>query len=184
MPAGARSCLVAVTLAAVLVGSACAGGDGASTPATTDPPPPPETTTTTEPPLDAGEQVFVFEPSIGTCFDRRRIEAAPTQARGATEIVLILDCSLPHEYEVFAVLAPPGDPAVFPGNDALARFAKATCVDSFAGFVGVPYERSELEIAYDLPTAAAWEQGVRVIGCSVTELDGRKLVGSARGAAR
>jgi hypothetical protein len=98
--------------------------------------------------------------------------------------VLILDCSLPHEYEVFAVLAPPGDPTVFPGNDALARFARANCVDSFAGFVGMPYERSELEIAYDLPTAAAWEQGVRVIGCSVTELDGRKLVGSARGAAR
>jgi len=183
VPNAARPRLAAALVAGAVTLAACSGGAGTATTTTTGPPPT-ETTTTTEPPLEAGEQVYVFEPSIGTCFDRRRIEAAPERARGTTEIVLILDCSLPHEYEVFAVLAPPGDPDEYPGNEALARFARATCVDSFAAFVGMPYERSELEIAYDLPTASAWEQGVRVIGCSVTELDGDKLVGTARGAAR
>ena len=102
--------------------AACSGsgGDTTSTTATTAAP---ETTTTTEPPLDAGRQVFVYTPAIGQCFDRRELEERPATGPQQTDIVLLLDCPLPHENEVFDVLEMPLAGSDYPGETAMQDFA-------------------------------------------------------------
>lgn len=164
--------------------TACSGDDGASS-STTLPPPPPETTTTTEPPLDAGEQFFVYTPAIGDCFDRRRLDRPPEDAAsGQTDIVLKLDCSLPHQNEVIQVLDPPEAGGPYPGEDPLLSFARRTCVESFEAYVGMSYEVSTLELGYYLPSPIEWEEGARRLGCYVFDVNGGKLVGSVAGSAR
>jgi hypothetical protein len=172
--------LAAALLALTLAG--CNGDDGGAATTTTGPPPT-ESTTTTEPPVEAGEQVFVYLPSVGDCFDRRQLESAPDQ-RGQTDIVLLLECDLPHRYETFSVLEPPDAGNDFPGEKALEDLARASCVTAFEAFVGRPYVVSELEVGWYLPTASAWGQGARAIGCHVYDLDGDKLVGTMRGSGR
>lgn len=174
--------LAIATVCLTLAAAGCSGGgDGAST--TTTGPPPTEPTTTTEPPIEAGEQVFVYQPSIGDCFDRRTLEPAP-EPGGQTDIVLLLDCALPHQYETFSVVDPPDVGPDFPGEKPLEEVAKASCVTVFEAFVGLPYVVSELEVGWYIPTAAAWGAGARSIGCYLYDLDGDKLVGSMRGSGR
>lgn len=174
--------LAALTLVATL--TACTGDDGATS-ATTLPPPPPETTTTTEPPLEAGEEIFVYSPNVGDCFDRRRLERPREEtATGQTDIVLLLDCALPHKNEVFAVVDVPDPDGPFPGEDPMLTHARRECVRSFEAYVGRAYEVSTLEIGYYLPSQLEWDEGVRTIGCYVFDLAGGKLVGSVAGSGR
>ncbi|MCU0267440.1 MAG: hypothetical protein MUF83_02215 [Acidimicrobiales bacterium] len=93
---------LAAACAVVLGAAACSGDDGGDASTATTTTQPPETTTTTEVPLEQGTQVFVFEPSVGDCFDRRTLESTgPTDP--ADQIVLVLDCELPHSFEVFGL---------------------------------------------------------------------------------
>ena len=93
----AAAALAAAGALAAVVG--CSGDDGASAPTTTGTTAPAPTTTTTEAPTEAGERVYVYEPQVGDCFDRRTLESE----EGGERIVLLLDCALPHQFEVFAV---------------------------------------------------------------------------------
>jgi hypothetical protein len=182
--ADTRLPLGALALVAALVLSGCSGDDGSSVSATV-PPTPIETTTTTEPPLEAGEQIFVYSPEVNDCFDRRHLEGSSDAGpRGQSEIVLRLDCGLPHRYEVFEVLdfAEPGPD--YPGEDPMQAFARRECVVSFEPFVGERYEVSELEIGYYLPSPTEWDEGMRRIGCYLYDVSGEGLVGSMRGSTR
>lgn len=96
---GVAGLVVAVALTGAAAGG-CSGDDGAAPDTTTGTTVAAPTTTTTEAPLDAGERVYVYEPAVGDCFDRRTL----SEEEGGDEIVLLLDCELPHEVEVFAVL--------------------------------------------------------------------------------
>lgn len=176
-----RSLVVGVVGLAIM--SSCSGDSGPGAVATTTTVAP-ETTTTTEPPVDAGTQVFVYTPEVGDCFDRRQLPAEQAGAGGQTEIVLLLDCALPHQNEVFALVDYPSSGEPFPGEEALEAFAQRECPASFEGFVGRPYEVSELEIGFHFPTESNWSAGSRVIGCYVYDLDGDKLIGSMQGSAR
>jgi hypothetical protein len=177
-----RSTWWSVAVVAVVV-AACSGDDGAST-TTTSPPRPPETTTTTEPPIEAGEQIFVYTPAVGDCFDRRRLDRpAEDSATRQTDIVLKLDCSLPHDNEVIGVLEQPEEGG-YPGEDPLLAFARNNCVDAFEPYIGRAYEVSTLELGYYLPSQVEWDEGVRVIGCYVYDVSGAKLVGSVAGSGR
>lgn len=176
-----RLALVAIT--ALALGAAACSGDGEST-ATTTTTAVPETTTTTEPPLESGRQVFVYTPAVGQCFDRRQLEERPTTGPQQTEIVLILDCSLPHENEVFAVLDLPGAGRDYPGEPTMKAFARANCTADFATFVGRSYETSVYEVGWYLPSSSEWESGARKLGCYVYDVNGAKLVGSVRGSSR
>jgi len=172
----ARLVVLGVLGAAGLAG--CAGSHRAHKAAVTTTAAP--TTTTTEPPLAAGRQISVYTPSVGDCFDNRTIGTPPN----TSEIVLLLACPIPHQNEVYAVVTyPPA--ATFPGTAALEAFAKATCVSNFAAYVGKPYETSIYDLAYQVPTAASWRNGIRhVIGCLLVDRNGNRLVGTARGSAR
>jgi hypothetical protein len=183
-----------VVALAVLVAACSSGGDG-STEATTTLPP--ETTTTTEVLETAGEIIGSYQPAVGDCFDRRLVDrsavADAPEGSGVTPAVLLLDCGLPHRYEVFAVVevpdevtggATPDGPPAYPGDTALATYARAACTAGFAAYVGQPYEVSDLDIDHHLPTASEWGRGLRDIGCLLYELAGGRMVGSAQGAAR
>ncbi|WP_334142104.1 septum formation family protein [Rhabdothermincola sp.] len=174
----ARVCLLAAVLSTV----ACSGGrsDEVTTTTTAEVAP---TTTTTEAPLEAGQQIFVYVPQVGDCFDRRKIERSASTS-GRTDIVLKLDCSLPHRNEVYAVLDYPASDDTFPGEKTLETFAKQECPRRFEAYVGKQYELSDLEIGYQLPDSANWRRGTQKIGCYVYDLSGNRLVGSVQGSAR
>ncbi len=195
---------MALSLALGVVGLAC-GGDNSDEPATTTTSTPPETTTTTEAPVEAGQVLYVYRPGIGDCFDRRRLDG-----EGGDTITLLLDCSLPHTYQVFATfefddsrlppqaqtessgtnlgegataLVPSGPPA-WPGDDALADAARLYCPPLFAEWVGVPYPISDLEISWILPDQVSWDDGNRLIGCTLWDPINERMSGDSRNAAR
>lgn len=179
-----------MALGAVLILSLVAG-------CSSDPPPgpdettsttlPPETTTTTEPSLDLGSVVYSYVPSVGDCFDRRRLDPE----KGGDRVVLIVNCRIPHTFEVIGVVtvdpeavATTPDPADYPGLDALTSEARLRCPPLFATWVGTPYELSELELSWVLPEPGAWEAGNRTIGCTVWDPTTERMVGTTRNAQR
>jgi hypothetical protein len=174
--------VAALSLTAVVALAGCAS-DGNRSTTTTVTTAVPETTTT-EPPLEAGREVFVYTPEVGQCFDRRRLEERPQNGPQQTDIVLVLDCSLPHQNEVFDVLDMPGAGRDYPGETALQDFARRSCTTNFASYVGREYEVSALEVGYYLPSSSEWESGAHKLGCYVYDVNGGKLVGSMRGSAR
>ena len=95
-----RPSTAALAAALLALAAGCSGDDGSTAPTTTATTEPPPTTTTTEAAVDAGERIYVYEPSVGDCFDRRTLE----QEEGGERIVLLLDCELPHQFEVYAVV--------------------------------------------------------------------------------
>ena len=187
--------LVALVVAVVaLAGAAwgCGGGGEQAGDVPSDAPDAPveagadagnDTPPTTEAPLEAGEVRYAYEPVVGDCFDRRRLEAD----EGGGRVVLVVDCDLPHTFEVFEVfqLSPTdlddaGDGA-WPGEDALARVARLRCPGPFAGWVGEPYETSVLELGWVVPDEDRWADGIRTVACTVYDPGGDRLVGTAEG---
>ena len=172
--AGASPAIVATVVVAIVALAGCSGKPATTAATTTTAPP--ETTTTTEAPLSAGKQISFYVPVVGDCFDVRSAPKTPT-------IYLKLDCSLPHESEVFAILEITGKD--YPGAPFLTAAAKKSCPPSWEAYVGAPYETSALEIGYLLPDPASWGNGIRhVTGCLIQSGDGSRLVGSAKGSGR
>jgi hypothetical protein len=145
---------------------------------------PTTTTSTTEAPIDEGQVVYVYSPSVGDCFDRRRVQ--PEQ--GGPRVILLLDCGLPHAFEVFGVfefdtsaLQPPsGTAPSFPGEDPLTADARLRCPPLFAEWVGLPYELSELELSWLLPSQDNWASGDRTIGCTIFDPSTERTTGTTR----
>jgi hypothetical protein len=173
--------VVALSIGVVLLaGCSGSGGDATDTSTTV----PPETTTTTEVPLESGRQVFVYTPAVGQCFDRRELEERPATGPQQTDIVLLLECELPHENEVFDVLEMPATGPDYPGETAMNAFARRTCSTRFEEYVGRSYEVSVLEIGYYLPSSSEWDSGARRLGCYLYDVSGDRLVGSMRSSMR
>jgi hypothetical protein len=169
---GGRAAPVAALLAVALL-AGCTG-DGKGDPAATTTSEPAPTTTTTEAPLSAGKQFSFYVPAVGDCFDIRPVDrAAP--------IYLRLDCSLPHENEVFATWDYT-DTKEYQGSTILESQAKKRCPGSWEAYVGQAYETSRLGLAYLLPDQAGWGNGIRhVVGCLVVDPASERRVGSVRG---
>ena len=183
----------AVLATTLLVVAAC----GSSTPksatrltvtTTTIASPGPETTTTLEPEGGVGRQFFVYSPTAGECVDLRAMvdgRAVTTRAlpgidgtpKGTKQLILRLDCNLPHQYEVIGAVTAglPTNPE--PTNAELVLAAKRLCPATFASYVGIPYQTSTLEVGWILPSADQLARGNQTIGC--TALDPKaKLVGT------
>jgi len=171
----ARSALAALGAALALVSVAACGNSKPSTAETTTTVAP-ETTTTTEAPLSAGKQISFYVPEVGDCFDVRTADKAPP-------IYLKLDCGLPHEKEVFAIIDFTGKD--YPGQQYLETEAKRTCTGSWEAYVGQSYETSSYEIGYLLPDPATWGNGIHhVTGCLIQPGTTDRLSGSAKGTAQ
>jgi hypothetical protein len=154
--------------------------------------PGPTTSTTAEPDASQGKQLFVYAPQEGDCIDLRATGdggAATTRAlpdanatpHGSKELILRLDCNLPHQYEVIAVV----DTGLTgePDDTALITAAKQLCPPAFARFVGKPYQDSTLEVGWILPSAEQRARKVQQLGCLAFDPAG-KLTGSVRGSGR
>lgn len=140
----------------------------------------PPTTTTPEGP-GAGEDVLAIDLQPGSCI----ADAAAFTGQEVRVIThaTVVPCGQPHQAEVYArARLEGGDRARFPGINRLRRQAQQLCRDRFRPFVGLPWTRSELEIAALWPSPRSWEQGDRLVVCAVFRLDGAPLTGTARDA--
>lgn len=114
----------------------------------------------------------VFSIEVGDCFDDE----------GAAEEITdvpIVDCSEPHDNEVFALIEMTEED--FPGFDATGAIADEECLPRFESYVGVDYAESDLEFGWLIPTETSWADGDREIVCILYRLDFEKMTGSMEG---
>ncbi len=133
-----------------------------------------QTERTDSSPQAGSSEVDVFSVQVGDCIN--------DFGSGEVSSVEAIDCSLPHDYEVYSELTIPGE--AFPGGDEVTALADEACFAAFEGFVGLTYEESLLDVSYFAPTEQSWQSnGDRLVSCLVFE-PGAQSVGSLAGAAR
>ena len=118
----------------------------------------------------------VFELAVGDCFDDGEMAVGDLEE---VEDVPLVECSEPHDNEVYAVVTVDGE--VFPGEQAIQAQADEVCRDAFDPFVGLGSESSALDFGWLVPTADSWEMGDRVIACFVYRMDLGKVSGTLEG---
>lgn len=114
-----------------------------------------------------------FELDVGQCFNEPETDEVVD--------VEIVDCSEPHDLEVYEAADLPDQTF-----DAAAVDTAAfdICLDAFDGFVGTPYTESELDIYYLIPSEASWADGDREVVCAIYDLSGEPLTGTAENIGR
>lgn len=103
---------------------------------------------------------------VGDCFSDRLADSSTTDT---VQIGTVqgMPCTLPHNNEVYHVGTLPDGP--YPGTNAIAEQVEAQCTESFASFVGKPYDESTLDIFYIYPQQLSWTKDKdRTLTCSVT----------------
>nr|WP_297425252.1 septum formation family protein [uncultured Actinotalea sp.] len=133
-------------------------------------------------PDERGEETPVLDVGVGDCLLAPELDSEI----GALRVV---DCSEPHEQEVYAVEpfvgADGATPEDYPGEAALTAFAEGRCLELFAEYVGVDYRDSSLFFTYLLPSPRGWQgagqEADRSVMCVVTTT-GDQLTASVRDA--
>ena len=119
--------------------------------------------------------VSVFDLKPGDCV------TPPTQIKASISTVVVLPCHEAHTQQVYALAHDnAGADANYPGTPALRTFANASCLQEFAGYVGVDYRDSTLFYTYLLPSVRSWAADDRTVVCIVTTT-GQKLTQSVKG---
>lgn len=143
------------------------------------------TTTTTA--AGGGTTTTAGDEAGGSDDSGANVDAEPGEGGGDGEVLeqtTVVDCELPHDAEVFAVVRQgDAEDAEFPGEDALRDQADEECFSRFEDFVGIAYEESVLDIATLWPTEGAWADGDRTITCVVFHVEHDDLEGTMAGAA-
>lgn len=138
----------------------------------------PSTTTTSEPPstIETAGGLLLEELRVGDCFN--------DSGYGTPEVgeITRVDCSVPHDSEVFGVPTLPGDPgAPYPGDDEIDRLSGDLCLHEFASYVGIDFEDSMWEFDYFGPLEETWRAyNDRLVICALTDPSFNKLEGSKR----
>ena len=120
----------------------------------------------------------LFHLKTGDCFESSAGTAGRTVG---IKDVTIVPCEGVHDGEVFAVVThPAGKDAAWPGDDAVADFAAAECLQQFPGYTGSSYDDSDLEVASVRPDADSWkDKDDREVACVLYQ-QGSTLTGSRR----
>jgi hypothetical protein len=118
----------------------------------------------------------VFDLAIGDCFDDGDMVIGGVEEIGDVPMV---ECSEPHDNEVYAVVTVDGDE--FPGEQAIQNTADDMCLEAFDGFVGLDYQTSILDFGWLVPTADTWAAGDRVVACFIYRMDLEKVTGTLQG---
>jgi hypothetical protein len=146
--------MAGIAVVAVLVGTGCGDGEdeaGAST---------------------------LFHLKAGECFTS---EAGTAGRTVELEDVTTVPCADSHDGEVFAVAAHPAPKDVaYPGDDSVADFAAAECLQQFPAYTGATYDDSDLEVASVRPDEDSWsDKDDREVACVLYQ-KGETLTGSRR----
>lgn len=114
----------------------------------------------------------VFELGVGDCFN-------DDGSDGQVSDVPIVDCSEPHDNEVFHTFeVADGE---YPGDDALQTQAEEQCIPAFEEYVGIEYASSRLDVFPITPTEGSWSEGDREVICALYDLELAELEGSMQG---
>lgn len=186
--------VVVAALALASCSSSSTSSPSATTESTTTTAPGPTTTTTLEPEAGVGRISFVYGPVVGDCIDLRSVatgKAVTTRATPAVDatmksdkdVMLRLNCDLPHQYEVTSTPEAGLAPTPAPTTEQFIVAAKKLCPAAFKTYVGIPYPSSSLEVGWILPTDEQRARGVQVIGCTAFDPKG-KLTGSVKDSKR
>ena len=117
----------------------------------------------------------VFSLDVGDCFNDPDFTAL------GVEEVKTIPCSESHDNEVYAVFDYPASNGSYPGVSAIESYSAEYCLGAFAGYVGIPYENSRLDITYFYPTSEGWiEANDREIACYLFDLNFEKLTRSMK----
>lgn len=154
---------------------------------TTEPPTPralvaatwPAESDDTGPDLDADPSVRIAELAPGDCVLLDELVAA---GDGQVESVEVVECAVPHDAEIYAVVSLDDDPdSDHPGDEVVVGAADQVCLDAFDPYVGAPYVETRLEIVHLRPTSASWARGDRRVICGVVNVSSAPLEGSVAG---
>jgi hypothetical protein len=97
------------------------------------------------------------------------------------EEVRRLECTEPHDGEVFFVEEHPG--SEFPSDDDFSTYVEEQCLPSFADYTGSAYDDQDvLDVGWFTPTQGSWDNGDREVVCYLTPVDGSRTSQSYRGA--
>ena len=145
-----RAALLAVLLLAAIAAAACG-----STPKT------------------KGISLSVFHLHPGDC------AVTPQAVKAQLSTLEVVPCQTAHTEEVYALVNDKAG-STYPGTTALQSFANGSCLQRFAGYVGVDYRDSSLFFTYLLPSVRSWAQGDRTVDCLITTT-GQQLTRSVKG---
>lgn len=119
----------------------------------------------------AGE-VDAFAIKVGDCLNDAQINDEITS-------VPFIECSEPHDSEVFARTDVAGD--AFPGNASLETQLADFCRgDVFTQFIGIPYEDSVYDTSGYYPSESSWQSSDRELLCTVWD-DSGQVTGTLAG---
>lgn len=128
--------------------------------------------------VDGAGASTLLQLRTGECFTS---EAGTSGRTVELDDVTTLPCTDAHDGEVFAVASHPAakdDP--YPGDDAVADFAAAECLEQFPGYTGSTYDDSDLEVASVRPDEDSWtDKDDRAVACVLYQ-KGEKLTVSRR----
>ena len=120
----------------------------------------------------------LFRLETGQCFTSQ----AGTSGRTVElDDVTTVPCADAHDSEVFAVATHPAAKDVaYPGDEAVADFAAAECLQQFPAYTGATYDDSDLEVASVRPDEDSWsDKDDRAVACVLYKKDST-LTGSRR----
>jgi hypothetical protein len=138
----------------------------------------PSATPTPTPPPDA-------EPSTeSTTIDISALEPGDciaSEQGPSIESVQLIPCDRPYDEEVIGL--PDLGAGPWPGQKAIDRRADQACVPVFRSYVGIPVDRSRLNLAWYAPVKESWEDGDHKVICVAYDPAG-KMTGTVRGSRR
>lgn len=117
----------------------------------------------------------VFELAVGQCInlpDGEQITNVET-----------VECSEPHDAEVYALPQHPAGPdEPYPGDQAVQEFGQEQCLAAFEPYVGRDYSSSAIFSTTLTPSPESWaEADDREVVCLLVGEGGSQLTGSKRG---
>lgn len=82
-------------------------------------------------------------------------------------------CTTEHWGEVYHVMTITS--SQMPSEDDMNDMASDACVDAFEAYVGRPYDESDLDFTWYVPSQESWAEGDRTIQCIAIRTDGDPL---------
>lgn len=113
----------------------------------------------------------VFDLKVGDCLD----EPAGSEIFDVNRV----DCSEPHDSELYATFDLTGDS--YPGASTVEAAAIDGCLEAFEPYVGREFATSRLDVWWLEPSTESWSEGDREIACMLSEPDGSDMTGSLKG---